>query len=222
VSFESRVKTAAMVALIAGGWLAVWFTLAAAQVFRANADAPIQVIALGVAIPIIAGFLLLRRSSSFRKLLAVVPQPWLLAAQFPRVLGVSFLVLMGQGKLPAEFAIPAGWGDILIGVLGPVVAYLYATSGAGSRGLAFAFNIAGIADLAIAVGTGFLAAPSPFRVLLTSPTTELMTVLPTVLIPIFLVPTFLMLHVFSLHKLLTERGGAKVGHVRGAAAGPAV
>jgi hypothetical protein len=49
-----------------------------------------------------------------------------------------------------------------------------------------------------------------------------MTVLPTVLIPIFLVPTFLMLHVFSLHKLLAERGGAKVGHVRGAAAGPAV
>lgn len=219
LSLESRVKPAAIVALVAGGWLAVWFTLATAQVFRADSESPIQAIAPGVGIPLVAGFLMLWRSSSFRKLLAAVPQPWLLAAQFPRVLGVTFLVLMAQGKLPEEFAIPAGWGDILIGVLGPVVAYVYATSRAGSRGLAFAFNIAGIADLVIAVGTGFLAAPSPFRLLLTTPSTELMTVLPTVLIPIFLVPTFLMLHVFSLHKLLAERSGAKLEQWRGTAAG---
>jgi hypothetical protein len=121
------------------------------------------------------------------------------------------LVLLAQHKLPAHFAGPAGYGDVLIGLAAPLIAYAYAAKASGSRALATAFNIAGIGDLVIAVGTGFLSAPSPFRLLFSSPSTELMTVLPMVLVPTFLVPIFVLLHVVSLRKLMEERSRARIG-----------
>jgi hypothetical protein len=208
----TRSRIVAAVAAVWGGWLLLWTILAAAGVFRADPDAVLQTIAAGVAIPIIAGLWLLRRSASLRRLIAAIPQSWLLAAQTPRVLGVVFLVLLAQHKLPAQFARPAGYGDVFIGLLAPVVAYLYVARTPGSWGVATAFNIAGIADLVVAVGTGFLSAPSPFRLLFSTPSTELMTVLPMVLIPTFLVPTFVLLHVVSLRKLMEERSHS--GRVR--------
>jgi hypothetical protein len=39
-----------------------------------------------------------------------------------RVVGVAFLVVLALGKLPAGFAIPAGLGDIAVGVAAPLVA----------------------------------------------------------------------------------------------------
>jgi hypothetical protein len=204
----TRTRLVAIIGSAVGGWLFLWTLLAAMGVFRADPGAAVPAIGAGVAIPIVAGSLLLWRSASLQRLVAAVPQGWILAAQTPRVLGVTFLVLMAEQKLPSQFALPAGYGDILIGLLAPVVSYLYVTRASGSRGLATAFNIAGIADLAIAVGTGFLSAPSAFRLFYSEPSTELLTVLPMVLIPTFLVPTFVLLHVISLRKLMEERSHA--------------
>jgi hypothetical protein len=213
---RERKKLVAGVVGVVGGWLALWTTLAAVGLFRADPDSVFQVIAAGVAIPIISGLWLLGRSALLRRLIEGIPQGWLLAAQTPRVLGVVFLVLLAQDKLPAHFALPAGYGDMLVGLFAPLVAYLFVTKTPGSRVLATAFNMAGIADLVIAVGTGFLSAPSPLRIFFSGPSTEVMTVLPMVLIPTFLVPTFVLLHVVSLRKLMAERSAA--GRLRGSIA----
>ena len=103
---------------------------------------------------------------------------------------------------PAVFARPAGWGDVLIGVAALPVAYAYLAGRSWSRPLAVAFNLLGIADLVVAVGTGFLASPSPFRLFFSQPSTSLMTVLPMVLIPTFLVPFWILVHAASLRALL--------------------
>jgi hypothetical protein len=211
--WNPRDRRSLVVAIAAalGTWFLLWTILAAVGVFRADPDFALPAIGPGVAIPIVAGSLMIWRSAPLRRLIAAVPQSWLLAAQTPRVLGVVFLVLLAQHKLPAHFAGPAGYGDVLIGLAAPLVAYAYVTRAPGSRGLATAFNIAGIGDLVIAVGTGFLSAPSPFRLLFSRPSTELMTVLPMVLIPTFLVPIFVLLHVISLRKLMEERSRARLG-----------
>lgn len=208
--WDPQARKRLVIAIVAalGGWLLLWTILGAVGVFRADANFALPAIAPGVAIPIIAGSLFLGRSASLRRLIAAVPQGWLLAAQTPRVLGVVFLVLLAQHKLPAHFAGPAGYGDVFIGLAAPLLAYMYAVRAPGSRGLATAFNIAGIGDLLIAVGTGFLSAPSPFRLLFSNPSTELMTVLPMVLIPTFLVPIWVLLHFISLRKLMEERSRA--------------
>ena len=64
-----------------------------------------------------------------------------------------------------------------------------------------AWNVFGILDLIVAVGTGFMTAPSRFQPFEVQPTSELMTVLPMVLIPVYLVPLSIVLHLASLAKL---------------------
>lgn len=206
------VRAAVTVGTVLGGWWLLVMAAGGAQLFRANPDTVFQLIAAGVAIPLIAGLAVLPRVAGFSKLAAAVPQPWLLAAQAPRVIGATFLVLMAQDKLPAHFALTAGIGDLLVGLAAPGVAYWYASRRPGYRGVALAFNVVGLIDLIVAVATGFLSAPGPLRVFSTVPSTELMTLLPMVLVPTFLVPTLLVVHSISIRRLLAERrdAGARV------------
>ena len=125
----------------------------------------------------------------------------------------AFAVTLGAlgayaGKLPGLFAFPAGIGDILVGVLAPIVALAYARNPQASGPLVLAWNILGIADLIVAVTTGFISAPSPLLPSLVQPTSELISVLPLVVIPTFAVPLSIVLHVASLMKLRREMSHA--------------
>jgi hypothetical protein len=182
-------------------WLGVALALGAAHVFQARASG-IPWIGLGVGGPIVVGFLSFRRSPRIRRIVESIPQEWLLAVQAPRVVGATFLVLLAEHRLPGQFARPAGWGDVLIGISAPFVAYAFHTRRTWSRPLAVAFNVLGIADLVIAIGTGFLYSPSPLRLFFSVPSTALMTVLPLVLVPTFLVPLWILVHAASLRALL--------------------
>ena len=66
-----------------------------------------------------------------------------------------------------------------------------------------AWNVLGLLDLTNALVTGFLTAPSRYA-LEVQPTSDLMTVLPLVLIPVYLVPLSIVLHIASLVKLGRE------------------
>src|SRR5260221_10280481 len=68
------------------------------------------------------GYLLLF-STSFRGIIAAIPQHWLIGIQTFRVLGGVFIVRYLQGEMPGFFAIPAGVGDVLTGIFAPLVAY---------------------------------------------------------------------------------------------------
>ncbi|MDD5579017.1 MAG: hypothetical protein PHY16_07015 [Methylobacter sp.] len=46
--------------------------------------------------------------------------------QVYRVVGGIFLILYATDRLPALFAWPAGFGDVLVGTLAPLVALAYA------------------------------------------------------------------------------------------------
>ena len=183
------------------GWLGIVLALGSAHVFQSRSQG-IPWIALGVGAPIVVGFVAFFLSAQVRRIVDSIPQPWLLAMQWPRLVGATFLVLLAEHRLPAVFARPAGWGDVLIGVAALPVASAYLAGRSWSRTLAVAFNLLGIADLVVAVGTGFLASPSPFRLFFSQPSTSLMTVLPMVLIPTFLVPFWILVHAASLRALL--------------------
>jgi hypothetical protein len=80
-----------------------------------------------------------------------------------------------------------------------------------------AWNVLGLLDLTDAFGLGFLTAPSRFALEI-QPTSDLMTVLPLVLITVYLVPLFFVLRLASLAKLRRETGASqsrgKVADVR--------
>jgi hypothetical protein len=115
-----------------------------------------------------------------------------------RIGGITFLIVMALGHLPAVFALPAGLGDIAIGLAAPVIAGRLAR---GDRRGAVRFHVLGILDLIVALAIGFLAGLGPFQPFQITPTTEPLGLLPLVLIPTVAVPLVIALHIVSLRRL---------------------
>lgn len=200
---KKRVELVSGVALF--GWLALSLALAVLDFYHVTPGFITPAVPIAFLLPLFVGYRLLRDSSTFRSIADEFPQKWLMLLQLPRVGGVVFLLLYQQGLLPALFAIPSGYGDLIVGLSAPVVAYLYSPQKPWTRWLAIAWNAVGILDLIIAIATGVLhAIPAPFRFDAGNPATEIMTVFPLVMIPIFAVPLGFLLHVFSLRLLLKE------------------
>jgi hypothetical protein len=208
-SREERLRTVRAVAFFLIGWLAAAIALGTAGIFHTTAS-DIPTIQYGILVPILIGALLLWRSPLVARIIDAVPQQWLVGVQLYRALGLIFLILYASGKLPGLFAWPAGVGDILVGVLAPVVALSYVRNPFKNGNLVFAWNTFGIADLIVAVTAGFVSAPSFVQPIVVQPRSELMTVLPMVLIPVFLVPLSIVLHLASLAKL--HRSGDVMVH----------
>ena len=187
-------------ALILSGWFAAALTLSYAGAFRGVAD-QWPTIQFGILIPIAIGLLLLRRSETVAQILDAVPQSWIAGVQLYRALGIVFILLLGTGHLPPQFALPAGWGDIAVGLLAPVAGLAYAHGINGSGTALRAWNIFGLLDLVVAVGTGFLTSPSPFQILSLTEPNELISAFPLVMVPVFAVPLSVLLHAASLTKL---------------------
>ena len=185
----------AAAATVLGGWLVVSGLLARAGVYREDP---------GEAVPwlpvVVAGFLiallLATRIPVVSRILADPGTPARLALPHAlRVVGVVFLIVMAQGHLPAAFALPAGLGDIAVGVAAPFVARRL-DRGAG-RSEAVRFNVLGLLDLVVAAGIGYLL----FDLITVTPSTAPLTLLPLVLILTVPVPLAVALHLVSLRRL---------------------
>jgi hypothetical protein len=190
-----RISTAVLI-----GWFGIAFALGFLEVYRTASDR-IPTIPYGILVPIIIGGLVIVRSSTMARVLDAVPQHWLIGVQLYRALGAIFLILYGAGKMPGLFAWPAGLGDVLVGVLAPVVAVAYARGPEKNGDLVSAWNIFGMVDLIVAVATGFSTSPSPFQLFAFDQPNELVSMFPLVLIPTYLVPVSVLLHIASLTKL---------------------
>jgi hypothetical protein len=184
--------------------LVTWFFAALLTVrlgFYQGSPTRIPTLQYGLLIPIAAGVALFWRWPILRRVIESVPQEWIASVQFYRVLGLIFLVLYAEGRLPGAFALPAGSGDVLVGLLAPIVGIAVARQWRGSSSLLRAWNLLGIADLIVAIATGFLSSPSPFQMLGFDRPNELISAFPLALIPVFLVPLSILLHLASLQKL---------------------
>jgi hypothetical protein len=211
-STADRSRTLRVSAVILLGWLAAAITLGTMGIYHVTSgDRP--TIQYGILLPILIGALMIWRSETTKRVIAAVPQQWLVGVQFFRALGAIFLILSATGTLPSLFALPAGLGDTVEGLLAPVVGLAYARAPQKAEGLVAAWNVLGLLDLTDALGLGFLTAPSRYA-LEVQPTSDLMTVLPLVLVSVYLVPLFFVLHLASLAKLAREtRASQSLGRV---------
>ncbi len=175
-------------AIVFGAWLFAIVLLASQNVFRNDVWPPRILLTLIATLAI--GYLFLL-SQTFRGIIAGIPQHWLIGIQTFRILGGVFLVRYIQGQLPGVFAIPAGIGDVLTGVLAPLVAYWWYAGKPYARGAAIAWNLFGMADLVNAFALGALTGGGGGGI-----------VFPTVLIPVYGVPRALLTHSYSLIGLL--------------------
>ena len=184
-------------------WLVADVALGALGVFAATARRPVPGIVAGIALPLVCGAWLLSRTGSVRRLLDPVPLSTLIGVQIYRVAGVVFILAWAEGRMPAAFALPAGLGDIAVGLSAPFVAARVKRRPQQSQRLASIWNLAGIADLVMAVTLGALTSPSPFQLIAIDHPNQLVSRLPFVLIPVFAVPLSLLLHFVTLGRLCT-------------------
>ena len=204
-----RAATAVTVtsAVVLGGWLVVSSLLAAADVYRQDPGEIVPWFPVVIAGVLITLLLATRIPLVSRILADPGAAARLTIPHTLRVVGVLFLIVMAQGHLPAALALPAGLGDIAIGVAAPFVARRLARD-TGRTG-AVRFNVLGILDLIVAGSIGFLLAGLGG----VTASTEPLLLLPLALIPTVTVPLALTLHIVSLRRLRT---GAKPNEHRAA------
>jgi hypothetical protein len=185
------------------GWFVVAVTTSIAGFYRPASGPP--TIQYALLTPIVVGVLAFLTWPLIRRIVASVPSAWLVGVQFYRVLGVIFVVLYAGRHLPGIFALPAGVGDTLVGILAPFVAASFARSPEASANRVRLWNLLGIADLVFAVTLGVLTSPSPLQMFAFDRPSELIAMFPLSLIPVFAVPLSILLHFASLQKLRQSR-----------------
>lgn len=209
---SSRPKSAASPGATATVVLIVWFALVlllgARGAFVTAPGTPPLPILIGFLAPILVFFAGWRTSRAFRAFVLGVDLRLATAIQAWRFAGLEFLALYVHGVLPGLFAWPAGLGDIAIGVTAPWLVLALIRQPSFAAGKPFrVWNLLGILDLVVAVGTGVLGSGLAVG-LVGETTTGPMAQLPLVLIPAYFVPIFIMLHAVALIQGRLLAGGS--------------
>lgn len=175
-------------------WLLLAFFLGATgRIARLHPPAP-QLMLAGLTVMLLgagAAF------PGFREWLRQLDVRHLLALHLTRFVGAWFLVLYQRGELPYAFAVPGGWGDILVASLALLILIRVPVPEHRPHVL-LGWNLLGFVDLVLVVGTAaWLASRDPGSM-------QALLRLPLSLLPTFLVPLFLASHVLLLWRL---RGG---------------
>lgn len=183
-------------------WLMLVVSFGVAGAFVGRPGTPPIAVAIGVGTPLLLFFAWLRLSRSFREFILGLDLCLVTAMQAWRWAGFGFLALYAYKVLPGMFALPAGLGDMTVGLIAPWMVLGLARQAGFRRSAAFiGWNLFGILDLIVALGAGTLSATlstgAPGEI-----STAAMARLPLLLIPVFLVPLFLMLHATALMQSL--------------------
>jgi hypothetical protein len=166
--------------------------------------APARLIPLSFLVCYSAVALALVFSPIFRQAAVSIPQERLIGMHFVRVGGFVFLTLLDMGLLPAQFALPAGYGDLIVGMTAPLVVYALNKNKPYGRELALAWNVLGLLDFAIALATGFVfIGPYVRQVARTGHSIAYLDYV--LMIPGFGVPILMLMHINSLFNLRTGK-----------------
>jgi hypothetical protein len=145
--------------------------------------------ALLLAGAVVPGFRIWRAGINLRQLVAL---------HLTRFVGITFLVLYAREELPYAFAVPGGWGDIVVAT-GALVLVLFVPDLIAHRRWLFAWNLLGFTDLLFVVATaGRLAIAEPGSM-------QALLAFPLGLVPTFLVPLLLATHIWLFARMRPER-----------------
>ena len=189
------------VALVLTGWLAVRIYLSLNPP-GGSVLGPPYIIGAFVLVTLV-GIVPLAYSPVFRQVVRAVPLAWLVGIHILRIIGFVFLGLLDMKLLPAEFALPAGYGDIGAGLLALLAVYAIATKNPRARTFALIATAWGLLDFTVALVTGTAYLPR-FGIQLAAQGISPLYLNYVLLIPSFGVPVLALLHVYTLRRLLSS------------------
>ena len=173
----------------------VWLVVAAA-LGESGAVAALQpplpqllIVALTAAL-IVAG----AKHKGLREWLTQVSLRAVVAFHLTRFVGFLFLALTKRGALPWEFAVPAGWGDIVVATLALAIVVFLKRPESQPR-LLMLWNALGLTDIVGVVLTAVrlaMASPSSMKALMGPPLS---------IVPLFIVPLVIASHILIFWRL---------------------
>lgn len=114
-----------------------------------------------------------------------------------RFVGFYFLQLYARGELPYAFAVPGGYGDIVVAALALIVALAPLSPSRRERAI-YIWNVVGFIDILLVVFAAIrLGRADPLSM-------RALTYLPLSLLPTFLVPLIIASHVVIFTRLKRE------------------
>ena len=132
--------------------------------------------------------------SGLRAWLTQVNLRGFVAFHLTRYVGIAFLVLYGRGQMSGEFAVTAGWGDI-VAATGALAIVMFLRDPMSKPSLLALWNAFGLADILLVVITAT-------RIALHSPEgVQALLVFPMSLVPTFVVPLLIASHVLMIWRL---------------------
>jgi hypothetical protein len=206
---RSRYVTAGALSAALIAWQGLAQHLGAANTYFVTGETAVPTVLFGLLFPLITAAIGLWLSGSVARLVSAIPLHWLVAAQTYRLGGGIFLALWADGRLPWQFALPAGVGDVTTGFFAVVVAASLARKSAGAHRAVYAWSLFGLADLVVAVMMGAMTSPGRAHLLAFAAPNLLISSYPLVMIPTFAVPLALMLHGLVLWRLRRETASTR-------------
>ncbi len=177
-------------------WLVVAIALGLSGVLQYVRPPGPQILIAGLTGGLIGSYLL---NKSFRDWLNALDLRTIVVLHLTRFVGFYFLWLYGKGELPYRFAVPGGWGDIILATAAVIILTSWSSFG-GRRPVLFVWNCSGLVDILFVVATAAaeaMRAPASMAALLRMPLSLLAT---------FLVPLIISSHLLIFARVRREIG----------------
>ncbi len=156
--------TTSVVAVVLAAWFVLIVLLGASGEFVTPPGVLPLPIAIGVTAPVLVFLGAYWMSRQFREFVLTADLRFVAGIQAWRAAGFGFLALYAYGVLPGVFALPAGLGDIAIGVTAPwIVLALIRRPGFAASKTFVGWNLFGLLDLVDAISTGALGLGTGYR-----------------------------------------------------------
>lgn len=188
------------VLIAAGIWLLLALAAGASGVTARLVPPLPQAVLLGL---VVIQLLVFMFYPGFRSWCMTVDLRALVLFHVTRFVGIYFLILYSEGRLPYAFAVPGGWGDIAVAVYAVLIAIYVKPEGKAGWSVYLLWNLLGITDILFVVITATrlaLSDPQSMAELLRLPLSLLVT---------FVVPVIIFTHIVIFARLF---GSSKRGY----------
>ena len=172
--------------------------------FIANFDSLPPRLLLVLIVPIVT-LLLIMRSKALKIILNNIPLNWIPVLQSFRIVVEIFIWFLWLDRIiPIQMTFEGRNLDILVGITGPMAAWLFFRKERIKKWAAILWNVFGMVLLLNIVVVALLSAPTPLRVFMNEPANTIVATFPSVFLPGVLVTVAYYGHIFSIKQVLSH------------------